>query len=84
MSGFKMEHWSAVRILKHPESHDPCQKDAAAKHAIEVIDRVRSLERLLADKEPECEPCEEMAIGRAQAYWEVRNFLKTGAWKDCG
>ncbi|MFA5868059.1 MAG: hypothetical protein WC891_08940 [Actinomycetota bacterium] len=45
-----------------------------------ILTRVEELDSILRNKDPECEPCEEIAVGRAQAYHEVREFLRTGKW----
>jgi len=62
----------------------PAYVQELAKHALTWADKLDRLDSILLNKEPECEPCEEIAVGRAQAYHEVREFLRTGKWNDIG
>lgn len=74
--------WHMRDVLERPQRYDPDVKEKVHSDILRLLNRWSKLESILVNKEPDCEPCEEIAVGRAQAYHEVQEFMRTEKWRN--
>ena len=82
MSQHEFQVWFLRAVIENPQRYYPYEKEIVQQDTLRLMDRWSELESILLNKEPDCEPCEEIAVGRAQAYHEVREFMRTGKWRN--